>query len=198
MMKAAIIGLFNSGSSVLAHITETLGFNLGPPLWLPHFESQSLRSHLVNWWSEPELTELVPQDQRIPVLQQWLAHYSAQSGMVCAKHPLLCLSANDLPLAWGNDVKYIRAYRDLDESIAKLDARGWFKSQADPFPARRIQTTLWRSAEEFFATQDHLHVDFNDLIADPRREIERLIEYLGIFPTDDQMACSVALVRQPQ
>lgn len=196
-MPAAILGLFNSGSSILAEIVSTLGWNLGPPYWGNHFESQSLRLELVRWWNEPLLMETVPQQQRIAYLKQWLSETSLQGKPVCAKHPLLCLSAFDLPLAWGPHVKYIRAYRDLNESIARLDKRGWFKTEEEPHPARRIQKTLWEASEKFFATHEHLRCDYNDLLTDPRQEIERVADFLGSSPTEEQLANAVGLVKQP-
>jgi len=196
-MPAAIIGLFNSGSSILAKIVSTLGWNLGPPYWGDHYESQSLRLKLVRWWNEPHMEETVIQQERIDYLRQWLSQTSLQGTPVCAKHPLLCLSAHDLPIAWGTDVKYIRAYRDLDVSIARLAKRGWFRTEEEPHPAERIQTTLWEASERFFAAHDHLKCDYTSLLTDPRREVERLAGYLGAPLTDEQFAQLVGLIKRP-
>lgn len=196
-MPVAIIGLFNSGSSILAEIVSSLGWNLGPPYWGNHFESQSLRRELVRWWNEPELIETVGQQERVKYLKQWLSDAILQGTPVGAKHPLLCLSAVDLPLAWGPDVQYIRAYRDLNDSIAKLDQRGWFKTAVDPYPAKRMQMKLWKASQEFFARHEHLHCDYNELLADPRRQIMRIADFLNTPVTEQLLETTARLVKRP-
>ena len=126
-MRAAIIGLFNSGSSVISQIVECLGAEIGRPLWEEHFESRSLRSALVEWWCEPRLVEQVRQEDRITFLQWWAEYYESLKPVVCAKHPLLCLSARDLDVAWGSDYREIRSSRPLQKSIERLTARGWYR-----------------------------------------------------------------------
>ncbi len=197
-MPAAIIGLYNSGSSVLARITSILGCNMGPPHWGFNFESRMLRAQLVDWWYEPYMIEQVKQEDRIPFLKWWLEYYSQQSEHVCAKHPLLCLSANDLQLAWGEDVKYIRAYRNLNESIKKLEERGWWNREEDPFTAESIQKTLWHASEEFFSKQPHLHLDYQDLLQNPQREVLRVIDYLELSPSEENIRYAIEIVEQPR
>ena len=191
-MKVAIIGLYNSGSSVLSAIMEQLGFNIGRPLWEPHFESRSLRAQLIDWWAEPGLVEQVGPEHRIPFLRWWADHHASSNpeGMVCAKHPLLCLSAYDLEEAWGADLKIIRAARPFDESLAGLERRHWFREPA------QMQRTLDAAAGRFFSMRDHHEIDYRDLTADPAGQVERLVSFLGIQPSAERMTNAAGLVRR--
>ena len=190
-MRVAVIGLFNSGSSVLASILERLGFELGRPLWEPHFESRSLRAQLVDWWREPALVEDVAREHRLPFLRWWVEQQEARNPLVCAKHPLLCLSAADLDAAWGPDYRAIRAARPLPDAIAGLARRGWF-----PEP-ERMQQRLHFAAQRYLADKAHHAVDYDRLLADPEHEIRALLDWLELERPAAEVAAAAALVRRP-
>jgi hypothetical protein len=71
----------------------------GRPLWGDHFESARLREELISWWEEPNLVSVVPLEVRVAYLRLWAEYHEKSRSLVCAKHPLLCLSAPDLDLA---------------------------------------------------------------------------------------------------
>lgn len=189
-MKSAIIGTFNSGSSVLSEIVEKLGADIGRPLWGDHFESLSMKSLLSTWWSEPALVAAVDQPDRIPFLKAWGDHYEQRTGLACLKHPLLCLSAADLDVAWGTDYKAIRAFRPLNDSIERLKRRGWYRGQEE-----RMQNHLFSASEAYFATKDHLRVSYPDLLASPRETVERVAEYLELSCSENTLAEAASFVR---
>lgn len=188
-MRAAILGLYNSGSSVISEIAERLGADIGRPLWGPFFESYKLKQKLVSWWNEPALVESIPRADRIAYLKLWANYHEASSKVVCAKHPLLCLSAQDLEIAWGHDYKAIRAFRPLETSIERLQARGWF---AEP---ERMQKTLFRACEEYFDRKEHLVIEYEDLLANPQENTLRIAEYLCLDTSDERIAKAAAAVR---
>jgi hypothetical protein len=188
-MRVAIIGLFNSGSSILSCILEQLGFEIGRPLWGTYFESRSLRAQLVDWWHEPELIEEVAREHRVPFLKWWVEHHESKNPLVCAKHPLLCLSAFDIEEAWGPNYKVIRAARPLEESIAGLAKRGWYRNP------RRMQEILHAAAEKFFAQKRHHPVSYSNLLANPREQICALLDFLEIERTDAEIGGAAALIR---
>jgi hypothetical protein len=167
-----------------------LGFEIGNPLWGKHFESQSLQTHLSQWWSEPDLIECVKREQRVLFFTEWAEHHEANTSLVCAKHPLLCLSGFDLEEAWGPNYKVIRAARPLEESIAGLTKRGWFDEP------RRIQKTLHVASEKFFAVKSHFVSNYADLLADPQKQIGDLLEFLEIDRSGEQLIRAANLVRQ--
>jgi len=95
--RIAVLGLYRSGSTVLAGVLHHLGVDMGAPFYGGYFESDWLSKQLRLWWDEPRLREKVPQDKRVRILSQWMRdREEAGARWVGTKHPLLCLSAEDL------------------------------------------------------------------------------------------------------
>jgi hypothetical protein len=185
----AVLGLYNSGSSCLAGCLHHLGIDMGAPYWGSCFEPYDLAAVLRRVWNEPQgHSDLAPND-RAQLLRHWVLgrEAAARAGTriaTGAKHPLLALAPEDLETAWGPDVKYLWAHRDLEQSIARLHRRSWFGSEA----ARdTIQRKLWAGVSAFAAARpDLLTVSFDELRADPARQIDAVSEYLGLAPTAEQ------------
>ncbi len=190
-MRAAIIGLYNSGSSVLSQIVENLGANIGRPVWESHFESLNLKNKLKDWWNEPHLTENSEACDRIEYLRLWAEYHEASSELICAKHPLLCLSARDLDEAWGPNYKAVRASRPLATSIRQLKKRGWFSNHSDP---EQMQQTLYSACEKYFETKEHLVIDYDELTSNPIGSVERLAKFLELNLPSDRIHRAASLV----
>lgn len=188
-MRAAIIGLYNSGSSVLSRIVENLGAEIGRPLWESHYESKILKEALAEWWAVPRLEEQVAKESRMEFLKWWAEYHESRNPVVCAKHPLLCLSAFDLDRAWGEDYKAIRASRPLAKSIERLKLRGWYEEP------ERMQRRLYQSCEQYFENKEHLSIEYDDLLSDPVGETRRIAEYLGLDSSDDNVSQAASVVR---
>ena len=117
--RIAVLGLYNSGSTVLAGMLHRLGVNMGPPFWMSFpsdasdinfYEPYDLSWHLRRWWDEPRAVERVPAAERIRFLEHWAAAPGCvPPGPMGAKHPLLSLCGRDLIAAWGLDVRFIWA-----------------------------------------------------------------------------------------
>lgn len=192
-MKIAVLGLFNSGSTIIAGVLDKLGVNMGQPYWYNHYESLVLKNHLVKWWNEPELTERVSREHRIYEFRKWLrAQESQDSAAIGVKHPFLCLSGDELKEAWGEDTRFIWAHRPLEDSIERLVKRQWY---GDPVI---LQTNLWRPLKEFFSTTAHLKIEYMAMRRDSRGEIDRIIDYLCLSTTDEQKDDAVGFVRPPE
>src|SRR5678815_3681430 len=126
-MRIAVLGLYNSGSTALAKCLHRLGVNMGDPFWYVDepesednfYEPFDLRESLAQIWDEPRFVEQKGQAFRVKMLQRWIARQERKKGThFGAKHPLLAMSPEDLPMAWGDDVKYILAARSLEDSVA--------------------------------------------------------------------------------
>ena len=57
-----------------------------------------------------------------------------------------------------------------------------------------VQRWLWQAKNEFLHDVDHLTIDFEHLLRDPARQIERVVDYLQIRPTSSQIAAATAHV----
>lgn len=181
-MRIAVIGIYNSGSSVIAGTLHHLGVNMGAPYHGRFYESLEIKQKLCEWWDEPRLQKFTPKKLRVAYLREWIKRQEAAGNTkVGVKHPLLCLSAGDLEAAWGKHVKYIWAHRSLPDSIRGLEKRRWF-SHPEP-----LQKFLWHSAMEFFAEHEHLQVNFEEMVAVPKVNIARIIDYLELKPDQAQL-----------
>lgn len=109
MKKIAVIGLFNSGSTMIAGVLHRLGVNMGAPFWGAFYEPRDLRNALVHWWNEPRIRETVPQNFRVESLQAWLRSHTVNADVPTgAKHPLLCMCCDDLVQAWGEKTSVVK------------------------------------------------------------------------------------------
>ena len=189
-MRAAIIGVFNSGSSVTSQIVERLGAEIGRPLWGNFYESRILKTLLEDWWGLPKLVEQVGREHRVPFFRWWAEHHETMKPVVCAKHPLLCMSAADLDEAWGPNYKAIRASRPLQKSVERLAARNWFQQP------ERIQHTLYDACEDYFREKEHLDIQFEDLLHDPVTMTRQIADYLGLDSSEDNVAQAASVVVQ--
>ena len=148
---------------------------MGPPFFEGFYESAGLSAQLRRWWDEPRLREKVGQAKRVRVLAEWVKERE-QGGArwVGMKHPLLSLCGEDLVQAWGPETRFVRCCRPLQDSIDSLKRLG---RKVDGVA---MQGTLMAALDRFFEGREHLAVEFAELMGNPRREVERLMEYLSI------------------
>jgi len=190
--RIAVLGLYRSGSSAAAGVLHHLGVEMGAPYWMDNYESAGLAKRLRRWWHEPDLQERFPRAERVRKLRDWISFLEAgRATHVGAKHPLLSLCGDDLVEAWGPGVRFIWTWRPLDESIASIRRTGWWP---EPY-GEKLQRRLWDDVNRFFAGRAHLRVDFSDMLADPGREIHRMVEYVGLRPDSNHFAAAIASVR---
>lgn len=190
--RIAVLGLYRSGSSATAGVLHHLGVEMGPPYWEDHYESVRLARRLRRWWDEPHLQERFPSAERVRKLRDVV--YLLEAGgaaHVGAKHPLLSLCGADLIEAWGPGMRFIWTWRSLDDSIASIRRTGWWP---DPY-GENVQRRLWDEVHRFFAGRDHLRIDFSAMLADPAREIRRIVDYIALPSDADRFAAALASVR---
>jgi FkbM family methyltransferase len=188
--RVAVLGLYSSGSTATATMLHRLGVMMGREFFADYYEPKWLSEQLRKWWREPDLIEDVPRDQRVRSLTRWLDSVS-RDGAACvgAKHPLLTLCANDLLEAWGADTKFIWTKRPIEESIASLERRRWW-----PGRERAMQLQLWQAAAAFFTKQSHLPVEFADVLGNPAGQVDRIVCFLGLRPTNSQRNAAIAAI----
>jgi hypothetical protein len=187
--RVAVLGLYSSGSTAVAGCLHHLGVVMGHQFWGNYYEPAWLSAQLRAWWDEPRLVERVGRADRVRVLREWVEGLERTAAWVGAKHPLLCLCGPDLVEAWGADVRFVWAYRPLENSIRSLERRGWWPD------AGAVQRRLWHAVTEFLADREHLRVEFADLMDDPARQVRRVADFLGLEPSAEQVAAAVASIR---
>lgn len=200
--RIAILGLYNSGSTVLAGMLHRMGVNMGAPFWMTSeedhdknfYESWGLSRQVRRWWAEPLAEQRVPAAERIGFLQAWMAlQEAARPGPVGAKHPLLSLCAADLATAWGPETCFVRAGRPLEESVDGLCRRSWF-----PGHEIALQTRLWDALAAFERSHPSVvTIDWNQVKSNPLSAARDLASAVGLAPTEEQLTAAASLVRAP-
>jgi hypothetical protein len=187
--RIAVLGVYRSGSTAVAGALHHLGVDMGPPFFEGFYESAGLSAQLRRWWDEPRLREKVKQAKRNQILEQWIKERE-QGGAkwVGMKHPLLSLCGEDLVQAWGPDTRFVRCCRPLGDSIDSLKRLG---RKVDGVS---MQGTLMAALDRFFAGREHLAIEFADLMGNPRREVERLMEYLHITADADKVEAAIRFI----
>jgi hypothetical protein len=162
---------------------------MGAPFFEGFYESAGLSKHLRRWWDEPHLVEKVGQAKRIRVLAEWIQEREKGGAQwVGMKHPLLSLCGDDLVKAWGEETRFIRCCRPLEDSIDSLRRLG------RKLDGAHMQGTLMTALDQFFANREHLSIEFADLMSNPRRELDRLMDYLQITADDEKIATALRFI----
>lgn len=192
--RIAVMGLYRSGSTVVAGVLDHLGVDMGAPYFCTYYESAWLSKQLRIWWDEPNLIEKVPAAKRVKVLGEWVRKREKKGAIwVGMKHPLLSLCGEDLVQAWGEETKFIRCCRPLDESVVSMKKGMGFQGDA-----QFVQGTLMTALDRFFANRAPLEISFADMMSNPDREIDRMIEFLKINPSREAVAAARRFVEPGQ
>lgn len=199
--RIAVLGLYNSGSTVTAGMLHRLGVNMGPPFWLNSddddeenfYEPYDMTWHLQRWWDEPRVVEKIPAATRICFFEQWAATQDCLGpGPMGAKHPLLSLCGPDLISAWGSGLRLVWSWRPLEESVAGLQRRDWFKPHEIP----PMQQKLWAALNEFERSHPQVvRIDWRKVKADPAWAAKELASVAGVQPTEAQLKAAADFVR---
>ncbi len=202
----AVIGLHRSGSSCLAGVLHALGVHMGNRLGgyerTGGFEAVGLSQICESAFPFPSTDLRIDRE----VLKNRLAgHINAMTkvaknkGVLAGgKYPHLCAMGDLLKEICGNGLRIIHASRPLEESIASLKSRsarssGWLHISGEQ--SESVQRWLWGRKEEMLGRINHLSVEYADLIADPCREIDRIVRYLDINPGPERRERAIAHVR---
>lgn len=198
--RVAVLGLYNSGSTLIAGVLHRLGANMGAPFFASsddsadnnYYEPRDLSSKLRRFWSEPSLEATVHATARASYLSAWAAQQeSIRAGKACAKHPLLSLCAEDLVAAWGAETRFVWAYRPLEDSTAGLVRRGWFRGHE-----RRAQTILWEALHTFEARHGGVtRIALDDVLAAPEANVARIADIAGLPLEDARLEAARAFIR---
>lgn len=197
----AVLGQFRGGTSAVAGVLHALGVDMGSG-WPPSrrtnrhgtFEDRALARLCRRAFREPGVVERMPPPRRVRRLRRWAARRTAgvSPRVIGAKHPTLCLCIPQLLAAWPA-VRFVAVDRPASESVASI-ARAmtaWSADQAEAATRRLIET---RDQDLAAAGRTVLRVAYHDLLADPAREVDRLIEYLGLIVTPETRAAAIATV----
>jgi hypothetical protein len=151
----------------------------------------------------PSTKPAITQGEIVARLQRYVVKVCATAAgrgqqLAGGKYPHLCAMGGALREVCGEQLRIVHSERPLEESIASLKARsqkatGWLAAE-DP-AVDRLQRWLWDAKQELLRQVPHLDVGYADVLAEPRREVERIASWLGMTPSDEEVARAVAHVQ---
>ena len=199
-IRIAVLGLYNSGSTAIARMLQSLGVNMGAPFWKcdddgadnNFYEPADLASHLRKWWDEPRAVECTQAADRISFLRCWIeSQEAARPQPAGAKHPLLSLCPDDLVDAWGPNTRFIWCWRPLDQSITKLKQRGWFIGHAEA-----LQKKLWAALTRFHSRHFSMEIlDWGKVQSEPEWAARALATLAEVDRSDAQLKAAARCIR---
>jgi len=202
----AVIGLHRSGSRCLAGVLHKLGVHMGNQLggYEPRggFEAIALAHLCERAYPFPSTELAVPREQLVRELRSFIDEKRREAffknTIAGGKYPHLCAMGDELREVCGpRNLRVIHINRPLAESLASLKKRsakesGWLRITDDQ--AEAVQRWLWERKSALLAEVEHLAVVYEDLRFDPTGQVERIIDYLNITPSDTQIAAAVGHV----
>jgi len=201
-----ILGLHGSGSSCLAGALWHLGLWFGENLmgyWGKESparggEHRDLAAICERAFPFP-LTEQKRKRRWIyRSLQTWInARQQEAKGrgtIAAAKYPQLCRAGRQLFNLLGDRLRVIAIERPIEESIKSIQRRAAKVAPADKLAEH--QRWLEEGRQSILQNAaDVLRIGYGALLNDPERELRRVVEWLDIEPTAEQMAAAVAHVK---
>jgi hypothetical protein len=198
--RIAILGLYNSGSTALAGMLHRLGVNMGSPFWRVSdensnenfYEPYDISRQMRRWYKEPHLIDRGSPAERIAFFRDWITLQESKSAQpVGVKHPLLSLCASELLNGWGTETCFLWSWRNLEESVAGLQRRGWFA----PEFVEPLQNRLWNSLQEFASRHPQIiRLDWNQVQSNPMETAQYLATLAGIHPSAEQLQSAAEFI----
>lgn len=209
---AAVIGLHRSGSSCIAMILHKLGINMGDNLGGYENnnggggEAQRLAQICEQAATFPSTTMKISPELLEKKLGDWIkeriSKAKVQNTIAGGKYPHLCAMGNQLMNILGGKLRIIHCDRPLEESIDSLKRRskkskGWLNISDDN--AEKVQNWLWKNKNEFLNKMDQkyiLNLKYKDILEDTDNQISRIVQFLEINPTEQQIQNAIDHVKK--
>jgi hypothetical protein len=196
----AILGMYRSGASRVAGILHTLGVYLGEEFRrFPHkysrrfFENRKLAQLCRRIYAEPMLDEVLSRPVRIGLLSEWGDQHRQEASnygiLAGGKHPILSLLGSELVEAWGESTRFIATHRNFEDAVSSLAECKW---KWDRRAAEVAQRRLRDACDAFLSRRSHLAVDAESVRSEPRKQVARIVEFLDIEVTQEQMDDAIA------
>lgn len=202
----AVVGLHSSGSSCLAGVLHHLGVHLGnrlrghygsDPQTSCGFEARALatlcqraiRFPTTNWAQESSTIRRS--------LKQWISGRQREAfkrdTIAGGKHPHFCRLGDELMAACGPPLMIVHSNRPIAESIESLLRRSGMRHSRAAHIAH--QMWLWDGKTIILGKWPHCTVNYHDLLAKPDKQIERIVHFLGINPSEECMTRAATYVK---
>jgi hypothetical protein len=167
------------------------------------FEAVELMAICESAYPFPSTEPALPQNEIFAALRRYVTKVCTRavhrgSQLAGGKYPQLCAMGAALQYACGGQLRLVHIDRPLEESIASLKERSRKETgfvAASDVEVEHVQRWLWHEKRELLGQVSRVDVTFADLLAAPRREVERVAAWLEITPSEEAIAKAVAHVR---
>ena len=202
----AVLGAARSGSSCTAGILHTLGVSMGINMLPPNemnpkgfFEAVGLRRMLAFTFrmvQDEGLKKLLSSDEIISNLKRHVNERMQRGSRspLGVKHPWLCLLIPEMVEAWPG-LKAVSINRDINAVVASMEATGQFPGGKQNQRCNQVEKLIAkRDADLQQAGIPTLKLNYADVLKDSAKTVRDLVEFLGIMPTNEQIAEAVSFV----
>ncbi len=205
----AVLGPHRSGTSCVAMVMHHLGVHMGNELGgyeaTGGGEAVGLTKICEKAMPFPTVDPKIGHGKLTQQLKSWVVARKTEANrdrtVAGAKYPHLCRFAEHLHEGLGKSLRIIAVDRPIEASIRSLQDRSrrhegqWFA--ADDTACERLQRSLLEHREQFIETHPSVpvhRIDFSQLTDDPAGTIARLIDFLGIQPTEEEVESAITHV----
>lgn len=210
----AVIGLHRSGSSCIAMILHKLGINMGDKL--AGYESKNggggEAQGLANICEQAAIFPSTQFSLNKEIIQQKLSTWINEriikakkfNTIAGGKYPHLCAMGDILLNVLGDRLRIIHCDRPLQESIDSLKRRsklcsGWLNVTDEQ--AENVQNWLWENKHKLLNKVNQkyiLHINYENLLNNPEKEVQNIINFLDIKPSDIQITNAINHIKKPE
>ena len=202
----AVLGLHHSGASCVAMIMHHLGVDMGNKLEGYEIdgggEALGLKQICERVMPFPNCDPTAADDEIIKALKVYIFEKTddqvGDEPIAGGKYPHLCRLAEHLFQALGDALRIIAIEQPIEASIASLQAHhhqlGGEWAVADDQACETLQRSLLAAREEFLQRHPEvplLRIDFSELTKNPREQILRLIAFLNIDCSEEEIQCAI-------
>jgi hypothetical protein len=206
-----VLGLHRSGSSCIAMILHKLGINMGDNLGGYEGrnggggEAQRLAQICEQAAIFPSTTINIPKEVLEKKLKDWITERMVkarrQNTIAGGKYPHLCAFGDQLINILSDNIRIIHCDRPIEESIDSLKRRsknckGWLNITDEQ--AEKVQSWLWENKNNLLSKirpEYVLNLNYKKLLEDPQSEIDNIIRFLNINPTNEQRHSAIKHVK---
>lgn len=204
-----VTGIHSSGTSCLTGILYHLGIHLGNkfigyygnnPEKECGFEAVELSRICDLAIKFPSCSLRMPKEKIYSQLKSWITEKkkeaSNQGKLAGGKHPLLCALSNQIMNITGQSLKVINIERDIEESIKSLQVR---EPRHNPEMIETHQRWLYKNKLELLSKLplENIHtLTFDNLIKDTPTEVKKIISFLNINPTTEQIEKAITSIQK--
>lgn len=185
----AVVGSNRSGTSCVSGMLHKLGVSMGRRFLPPdkhnetgYYEAAALRAFC---YRSTKDSQRFSSEKKVQWLREW-AQCRNETAIVGCKHPLLCLLLPEMKQVWP-DLKVITTERPVTEIKASLMRAGWWNSSRQQ-PEHLIVKRDADLSEQNIPT---LRLDYHDVLRNPEKVVDSVIQFVGITPTPEQRQSAI-------